>query len=163
LAEVETPQAESFDDFVHRRSPALLRFAKMITGNDHDAADAVQEALMAVYSRWQRLSPDGNPEAYAKRCIVNTHRMRLRKYRRETIGDVPEQSRADSYAVESDNLMASDVFGALSTRQRAAVVLRFNEDLAFAQIAEVLGCTEATARSLVHRALEQLRKEVRRG
>ena len=45
----------------------------------------------------------------------------------------------------------------LPTRQRAAVVLRFYEHLSFAEVAGVLDCQEATARSLVHRALAHLR------
>lgn len=42
-------------------------------------------------------------------------------------------------------------------RQRAAVVLRFYEDMSYAQIAEILQCSEGTARSQVHRALASLR------
>jgi len=45
----------------------------------------------------------------------------------------------------------------LPPNQRAAVVLRFYEDLSFAQIALVLDCTESTARSHVHRAVAALR------
>lgn len=45
----------------------------------------------------------------------------------------------------------------LPVNQRAAVVLRFYEDLPFARIAEILGCTESTARSHVHRAVAGLR------
>ena len=46
-------------------------------------------------------------------------------------------------------------------RQRAAVALRFYDDLAFAEIAAVLDCTESTARSYVHRALERLRAQLK--
>ena len=45
----------------------------------------------------------------------------------------------------------------LPPRQRAAVVLRFYEDLEYAEIGELLGCSEATVRSHVHRALTALR------
>jgi RNA polymerase sigma factor (sigma-70 family) len=45
-------------------------------------------------------------------------------------------------------------------RQRAAIVLRFYEDLPDARIAELLGCREATVRTAIHRALERLRKEI---
>jgi DNA-directed RNA polymerase specialized sigma24 family protein len=41
--------------------------------------------------------------------------------------------------------------------QRAAVVLRFYRDLTFAEVANILGCGEATARSHVHRAVATLR------
>lgn len=45
----------------------------------------------------------------------------------------------------------------LPRRQRAALVLRFYEDLSFAEIATTLDCAEPTARSLVHRGLAVLR------
>jgi RNA polymerase sigma factor (sigma-70 family) len=51
---------------------------------------------------------------------------------------------------------------ALPERQRAAVVLRFYEDLDYPEIAATLGCGEATVRSYVHRALAALRVELER-
>jgi RNA polymerase sigma factor (sigma-70 family) len=48
----------------------------------------------------------------------------------------------------------------LPRRQRAAVVLRFFEDRDYAEVAALLGCSEATARSYVHRALQALRREL---
>lgn len=45
----------------------------------------------------------------------------------------------------------------LPRKQRAAVVLRFYEDRTYAEIAEILACSEATVRSQVHRALAALR------
>jgi RNA polymerase sigma factor (sigma-70 family) len=51
----------------------------------------------------------------------------------------------------------------LRARQRAALVLRFYEDLTEAQTAEVLGCAVGTVKSLVSRGLEQLRTDLSRG
>ena len=51
----------------------------------------------------------------------------------------------------------------LPPAQRAAVVLRFYEDLSYAQIAVILDCAEATARSHVHRALVNLRARLTTG
>ncbi len=48
----------------------------------------------------------------------------------------------------------------LPERQRAAVVLRFYEDLPDREIASLLGCREATVRTTIHRALIALRKEI---
>jgi RNA polymerase sigma factor (sigma-70 family) len=50
----------------------------------------------------------------------------------------------------------------LPAQQRAAVVLRYYEDLEYAEIAAVLGIAEPTARSHVHRALTALRGELER-
>jgi RNA polymerase sigma factor (sigma-70 family) len=55
-----------------------------------------------------------------------------------------------------------DALATLSPRQRAAIVLRFYEDLPDDEIAQVLGCRPATVRTTVHRGLAALRKEIER-
>lgn len=94
-----------------------------------------------------------------RRSIVNGNISRWRKHRRtlvvaevEPFGSVPP---ADEGL--ADALIAWHVCGELPRLQRAAVVLRFHEDLEFAEIARILGCAESTARSHVHRALRTLR------
>lgn len=57
----------------------------------------------------------------------------------------------------TDAIVAWELCRELPPNQRAAVVLRFHEDLDYAEIARVLDCAEATARSHVHRALRTLR------
>ncbi|MFZ1412327.1 MAG: RNA polymerase sigma factor, partial [Micropruina sp.] len=74
---------------------------------------------------------------------------------------------APASADPADRVVAADqvwrLCGELPPAQRAAVVLRFYEDLSFAEIAEALGCREATARSHVHRAMVLLRSRLRGG
>jgi len=165
-------RATSFDDWVAASGPALLGFAHMVTGSGHDAADAVQDALVAVYPRWRRLrqpGPDGRSlgaDAYARRVIVNRTVSWWRKFtRREYLVDAAElppveQPGRDPAGPVSDAVLARQLLGTLPTRQRAAVVLRFYDDLAFAEIAGILRCTESTARSYVHRALAALRGRI---
>ena len=56
---------------------------------------------------------------------------------------------------------ARRLLAGLPARQRAAVALRFYDDLAFAEIGLILDCPESTARSYVHRALERLRAQLK--
>ncbi|MCW5954070.1 MAG: SigE family RNA polymerase sigma factor, partial [Propionibacteriaceae bacterium] len=58
---------------------------------------------------------------------------------------------------------AARLFATLPARQRAALVMRFYERASYAEIAEVLGTAEVTARSLVHRALTSLRSTLQEG
>ena len=51
----------------------------------------------------------------------------------------------------------------LPMRQRAAIVLRYYQDLSEQQVAEALGCSVTAARSLVFRAMETLRTQISRG
>jgi RNA polymerase sigma-70 factor (sigma-E family) len=154
--------AVDFDGWAEAAGPSLLRFAHAVTGNSHDAADAAQDALIAVYARWVRLSRTGDPDSYARRVIVNRTISWWRKIGRretaqlsETVGPVA----ADHAVASGDTAMAEALIRSLPARQRAAVVLRYFDDLGFAEIAAILGCPESTARSHVHRALARLREQ----
>ncbi len=74
--------AGSFDDYVATRSASLLRFAYLVTRNTEDAHDAVQDALIGLYPRWQQIAARGEVDAYVRRSIVNAHVSAWRKVRR---------------------------------------------------------------------------------
>lgn len=149
----------SFEAFVRERSAGLVRFAQLLTGNADDAAELVQEALTNLYPRWERVVAAGDPEPYLKRSIVNSRNTRWRRHRERPAGDPSQLDRvtADPSNAWADAEVFGRLFATLPTRQRAALILRFYEDLDFATIARQLGCAESTARSLVHRALAELR------
>jgi RNA polymerase sigma factor (sigma-70 family) len=79
---------------------------------------------------------------------------------------VAEVRPAEAVVDHADAVATADALwracGRLPRRQRAALVLRYYEDLDYNQIAAVLGCTVGTARSHVHRALDALRVELSR-
>ncbi len=96
--------------------------------------------------------------------VVNAHISAWRRSGRRavTVAEVRDTSHADP----SDGVARADVVwrgcSTLPPQQRAAVVLRFYEDLDYAEIAALLGVTEVTVRSHVHRALAALRGELER-
>jgi RNA polymerase sigma-70 factor (sigma-E family) len=149
-----------FDEWVTQRGAALLRFAYLVTRDRSRAEEAVQDALISAYSRWTRICRDHDPEAYVRRSIVNADISRWRRFfRRETPTESPPPtSPSPDHAVaqaEQDAVWA--LCATLPTKQRAAVVLRYYEDLPDAEIAEILDCSPATVRSQIHRALASLR------
>ncbi len=154
-----------FDAWAAERSRSLLTFATTVTGDREAARDAVQDALVAVYLRWRRLIAAGEPDAYARRVIVNRHISWWRKLgRRErlTAFEVDHEGVAEPASdALADADLARRLLAELPARQRAAVALRFYDDLAFAEIATILDCPESTARSYVHRALERLRAQLK--
>lgn len=145
------------DDFVRTRTTALLRVAYLLTGDRHAAEDLLQEVLEQLYVRWPRIR--GAPDAYARRALVNrsTNRWRWRGRRPETAlahHDVPEPDHSDDVVVRDAVLAA---LRALPPRQRAAVVLRYLEDLPIAEVAAALDCSEGTVKSNTSKGLEHLR------
>lgn len=153
---------DTFDGYVRARSVALQRFAYLVVGNAEEARDCVQDALIGLYPRWDAVRERGGVEAYVRRSIVNASVSRWRRGGRRTVpvadpGVLERTSAPDHADAVADAAVAWQLCEDLAPAQRAAVVLRFWEDRSFAEIGEALGCTEATARSHVHRALTKLR------
>lgn len=160
-ADSEGRAAPDFESWVIATADALLRFAYVLTGDRSLAEDAVQDALTTACARWARVSRADDPEAYVKRMVVNAHISWWRRFRRRE-APVPEPARtvppaADGAAARADAEAVWTLCATLPDKQRAAVVLRFYEDLSYAEIGELLNCAEATARSHVHRALAALK------
>jgi RNA polymerase sigma-70 factor (sigma-E family) len=152
-----------FDTWVSLRGAGLLRFAYLITRDHGRAEEAVQDALVAAYSRWSRIGAD--PDAYVRRCIINADISRWRRFfRRETPVDDPGLLTGASLTTSVDHAVEHaekdavwTLCASLPTRQRAAVILRYYEGLPDAEIAEILDCSASTVRSQIHRALASLR------
>jgi RNA polymerase sigma-70 factor (sigma-E family) len=162
VSDGDASEPVDFADWVVARGASLQRFAYLVTGSAADAPDLVQDALMRAYPRWASLARAGTAEAYVRRSIVNGSISRWRKDRRlVSVGQLqfpaPDRRAADPAAVTADADEAWRLCLELTPTARAAVVLRFYEDLSFAQIGLILDCPESTARSHVHRALRALR------
>ncbi|MDP2774093.1 MAG: SigE family RNA polymerase sigma factor [Nocardioides sp.] len=159
---VVTPVDPSFDDWVEARAAPLLRFAYLVTGSQQDAEDAVQSALTRACEKWSRVRRADDPDAYVRRMVVNAHVSRWRRSgRRElSVAEVRDSTVRDpAEAIARDDAVWR-VCSGLPRQQRAAVVLRFYEDLEYAEIATVLGVSQVAVRTYIHRALVSLRAEL---
>lgn len=156
-----------FEEYVRARGPALLRFARALTGDAHRAEDLVQDVLVRAYPRWARIVRSDRPDVYLRRAVVNAHISWWRRRRnRETPGasdmaveDAVSASGAgdpSGPAVERDAVWRQ--VRRLPARQRAVVVLRYYEDLDDATISDILGCSVVTVRTQASRAIATLRK-----
>lgn len=153
--DVAVDRPDDFGEWVASRSASLQRFAYLVTGSSADAPDLVQEALLGALPRWESLARRGTAEAYVRRSIVNASVSRWRSTRRlVSVADHSglEPLVGDHAEATTDSDAAWRLCLELPPNQRAAVVLRFYEDLSYAQIGLILDCTESTARSHVHRA-----------
>jgi RNA polymerase sigma-70 factor (sigma-E family) len=150
---------EVFSAFVAARSGSLLRTAYLLVGDHGLAQDLVQEALVKTYQSWGRLRDPGNAEAYTRRVMVTTL---VSWRRRRSFHERPNAVLRDVVATDpSEVVVERDAvwreLQALPPRQRAALVLRFYEDMSDAEVADVLGCQPATVRSHVSQGLGRLR------
>jgi RNA polymerase sigma-70 factor (sigma-E family) len=155
----------AFRDYVVARGTALLRMAVMLTGNRADAEDLVQAALAKTYLAWSKINDRAALDAYVRRAMVNTHISwwRRRKLEEFPTDELPDRAVADQSG-ESD--MAEVVRRALDRlpeRMRAAVMLRYFEDMTEPEIAAALGISLGTVKSTVSRAVARLRIDAELG
>jgi RNA polymerase sigma-70 factor (sigma-E family) len=156
---VEAKPDDEFAAFVAARSQALLRTACLLTGDWATAEDLLQTALAKTYLRWRHIEHRGAVEAYVRRALVTTSTSWWRqRWRREAPVDVvPDSAVPVAEPGVDDREPLWQALAALPRKQRAAVVLRYYEDLPDAEVARLLGCTEQTIRSQCSRALAKLR------
>ncbi|TDD58656.1 SigE family RNA polymerase sigma factor [Kribbella antibiotica] len=148
---------EEFAEFARGRHGALYRYAYLLVGERGLADDLVQEALIKTYVAWRRLRDPNAAEAYTRKVITNTaiNWWRRKSYHERPYDDLPEGIAPTQDS--STRLWLWNELLQLPPRQRAALVLRYYEDLTEVQTAEVLNCAVGTVKSQVSIALSKLR------
>jgi len=149
----------AFREYVTARSGSLLRLALLLTRNRADAEDLVQAALAKTFQAWDRIKDRGAVDGYVRRAMVNTHiswwrRRRVEEYPTDEIPDQPVRDHAGDSEMQDALRRAIE---RLPRRMRAAVVLRYYEDMSEAEVADVLGVSLGTVKSTVSRAVAKLR------
>jgi RNA polymerase sigma-70 factor (sigma-E family) len=150
----------AFSEFVEARSSSLFRTAYLMVGDHQLAQDLLQEALVKTLIAWPRLRDHAKVDAYTRRILVTTSISwrRRRSFHERPTGTLPERVGLDP--VEA--MVTHDaVIAALLTvppRQRAAIVLRYYQDLTETQTAEVMGCSVGAVKSQVAAGLKRLRE-----
>ncbi len=155
----------AFREYVLARGTALLRTATMLTGNRADAEDLVQATLASTYLAWDRINDHASLDAYVRRAMINTH---ISWWRRRKLDEFPTDELPDQVVADHarDRDLAEVVRRALDRlprRMRAAVMLRYFEDMTEPEIAALLGVSLGTVKSTVSRAVARLRADTELG
>lgn len=154
----DTAEAE-YVAYVNGRIPALRRLALMLSGDQHQADDLVQEAITKLYVGWARIARVQNIDAYVHTMLVRTFLDDKRRgwWRVRLFGGVPDLPAPAEHAVE-DRAVLRAALAQVPPRQHAVLVLRFLCDLPVCDVAQILGCSEGTVKSQTAHGLNALRR-----
>lgn len=149
----------TFEEYALARGVALVRFARLLTADEHRAEDLVQDVLAKAYAGWRRIGALDQPDLYVRRMLINANTSWWRRAtnREVAVADVGGAATARDSAAESaerDELWRLVL--QLPHRQRTVIVLRYYEDYDDATIAELMHCTRGTVRTQAKRALDKL-------
>ena len=156
-------ERKGIGDLYAEHAAPLQRLAYLLTGDHHLAEDLTQQAFVKFYGRFLNLRSPSTAGAYLRKTILNLARGSHRRSQTER-EYIRRHERSAERAVESPSLEENDLvvnaLRLLPYRQRAAIVLRFYEDLSEAQAAEVMDCSPTAMKSLTARAMSSLRATV---
>ncbi len=151
-------------DLERNHGQALFGFVRRLGLSDAQAADAVQEVLLRLWSELQAGRPIDQPKAWAFRAIyrlaMDQHRLQRR------IGAIVErlgrsnEGRDDTARDAGDRIAVWAEVARLPERQRHVLYLRYRADLTFEEVGSVMGITASAARSHATQATATLRQRL---
>ncbi|GAA3158693.1 SigE family RNA polymerase sigma factor [Planomonospora alba] len=148
---------DEFREYVVSRGAALLRAARQVTGDPNDAEDLLQTALAKTYLAWERIEDRAALDGYVRRAMVNIN---ISWWRRRRLEEYPSGELPEPVAQHAHRHLPEQVERALDglpARMRAAIVLRYYEDMTEQEVANALGVSVGTVKSTVSRGMAKLR------
>jgi RNA polymerase sigma-70 factor (ECF subfamily) len=150
-----------FDDLYKREYRPLVALAYGLSGSRGAAEEIVQDTFLAAHRRWPHIRQYDRPGLWLRRVVMNrsvsTVRRRLAEARALTrVGTWAH--RPDALPEQHDELWRA--IRRLPAQQAKALLLRYVDDRTVAETAVILGCSEGTVRTHLHRARRALAGEL---
>lgn len=148
----------------------LYRVALRITLNKEEAEDIVQDILLRLWERRNKLSTIENLEAFALKSVRNLALDRINlMHNKTTIPlDIDQHDHPDSRPLQTETIIRNEqtasiqeAINHLPEKQRTAIQLRDIEGKTYKEIAEMMGITEADVKVNIYRGRESLKKNCR--
>jgi len=153
-------QPRSFEEFYEATYRRLFTALCLVTGNQQEAEDIMQEAFLRLFERWERVAVVDDPDGYLFRSAMNVFRNRYRRtllalQRTLTLKDAGD----DLAAIDTRDEIVRLLRG-LAPRERASIVLTTLLDLTAEEAGRMLGIKASTIRVLSTRARAHMKDKV---
>jgi RNA polymerase sigma factor (sigma-70 family) len=139
-----------FERLFRRELEPLVRTAYGIVGDWEVAKELAADGFVALLRHWPKVATYDSPGSWLRRVVIrDAARARRRNHRHIPVSSATEPGATEGLAVRAAVLR-------LPVRQRAVVVLHYLDDLPVSEVAAVLGCSEGTVKTHLHRARRSL-------
>jgi RNA polymerase sigma-70 factor (ECF subfamily) len=165
MAAVARGDQHAFGELVETELPRVVAVARRVLGNDSEADDVAQEAMLRLWrqaANWR--TGEARVRTWLYRVAVNLAIDRLRRRREETGTEAPEiaEPASQQRQLEDRDLAAvvNDALQKLPERQRIALTLFHYEGATMADVAEVMDTSPDAVESLLGRGRRALKKQL---
>jgi RNA polymerase sigma-70 factor (ECF subfamily) len=162
------PMVSDFETLFRTHYWSITRSLAVAFGSTEDAADAVQDAFVRAYGRWDRISRYDDPAAWIRHVAINRLRDGFRRTTRarRALARLGAMAEREAEPPLADDNGALDVevlarrLAALSRQQRLALTLFYVEDLSVAEVARSMGISPGAVKFHLHQGREALRRRL---
>ena len=162
---VTVERTAAFRSLAERSLDQSYRLANAILDNPAEAEDAVHDAFVTAWRKWDSLHDPAKFDAWFKRVVVNTCRDRLRRRARTATTDIALQSSlatSDHSSAVDGRVHLEKALSGLKPDDQVLIVLRYDHDLKLEDIAHLLGVATGTVKWRLNRAHKRLRSAMER-
>lgn len=158
--------AQKIEAVVREHAQLVFKICYAVVRNHHDAEDSTQEVFLRVWRNAPRLEEIKDLRSWIARIAWNVAIDRKRRHPEQQMDEyfeVSQSARAEDEVISGQMLMLLErAIARLPRKEREALILASVEEMSMAEIAQVLGTSEATVRGRVFRARQQLRERMKR-
>jgi len=178
MARIAEGEEDAFEILVNRHQTSVLNLIYRFVGDRTQAKDLAQEVFIRVWQAAKSYKPDAKFTTWLYRVIANLCFNELKSSRRkrwfsfhqpdEHSGNTIEETLSDSASSAEDLLLEKELSHQISAalqslpdNQRMALVLKRYDDLSYAEIAQIIGCSVSAVESLLVRAKRTLHEKLK--
>ncbi len=159
-----------FSQFVREHENGLFNYVFRLVGSREEAEDITQDALLQAYRTWNQVDPEASG-GYVKWCYRIARNLSidtLRKKKPRAIDDEELDRAADTRSLKPEDIYEHRVQSstlrecilALEDKYRDVLILRYQEELSYEQIAEILEVPVSTIETRIFRAKKMMREKL---
>lgn len=155
VAQAKAGSKTALLDLIMAREREFYGLSYVYMRNEQDAADALQDMIVILYTRIHTLKKDEAFYSWAKQILVRCCLTKLRNNKKWV--PIPE---GHEEVDEQRSEIGMDLVNAVHTlpeSQRDVILLYYYSDKTFEEISEILGCPVGTVKSRLHQALKKLK------
>lgn len=169
IGKVKTGDKQAFSELMKKYRSKALNFAFRYLGDFNDAEDVTQDCFVKIYFNRARIDKNRPFAPWFYRILVNCCRDRLRQKGRfasflerfrlsRQVDDIPTSY---DYNQSEYAKILEKALSKLSASKCEVIALRFNQDLSYQEISEILGISMGTVMSRLFRAKKELKKTLK--